>query len=497
MPELVIDDGDGAGGQGTDLSSGTGGNEPDDGSGGPPSDGTGGHGADGNDGTGGDGETGGSGGSGGTGGMDGNGTGGGSGGGAPAPSGYYESGDWHGFAFPIVIAGTIEPEDFSDVDGPPFCVSGQLEPTEAYEGLGGIGWNLNQGSCMTAGCSPPLGTATPTHDGIELELDNPDGNLLRIQVEEPNADANPDARWCVQLDEVDGKVFLPWTSFNTTCWDPSGGTYYAGGAIETLMVFAVGEGPGGSEVSFDFCIDGIKEADAPSTTCNLDDAAGAGSYTLTPGQHSEIEREGRSYLVHNAFDNADSNQVLAGTGTAFELTEQSGNVSTAGAPLGFSSVFIGELGGLSSDASKLPIRTSDVSSLPTAWAWSGGGGGSYLVRYELFFAMNAQSSPVASIQILLGGSGNIQPIGSLQGTVTVEGQPWELWKGPGSPEGTVYSFRAAATRASLTGDLKDYITVAEGQGLSPTLYLTAIAAGFEVWSGGVGLTSENFCAIVP
>src|SRR5690606_12058471 len=109
---------------------------------------------------GGDGETGGSGGSGGTGGMDGNGTGGGSGGGAPAPSGYYESGDWHGFAFPIVIAGTIEPEDFSDVDGPPFCVSGQLEPTEAYEGLGGIGWNLNQGSCMTAGCSPPLGTAT-------------------------------------------------------------------------------------------------------------------------------------------------------------------------------------------------------------------------------------------------------------------------------------------------------------------------------------------------
>lgn len=499
LPELIVDGTDGLGGEGPDDTGGSGG----DGTGGGGGN-TGGGGGDSGGGDSGGSDSGGgdSGGAstGGTGsggeGTGGDGTGGGSGGGSPI-GGYYESGDWYGYMFPLANAATIDPATFEETLGPPFCVAGVIEPTEAYDGLGGVGWNLNQDTCSGADCPSSKGTVTPSLEGVTLRLDNPDGNMLRLQAEGPNGGQDANERWCIDLGALDGSTFVPWSSFNTMCWAPGEGNDYANEPLQNFLVYAYGEGTGGDQVPFDFCIENLEESDAPSATCSLSDSEGTGTYSLsTDLEYIEVNREGHSYLVHNNFFNAaGTDQTVQGTGTRFEVLQQTGNLSTSGQPLGFPSVFIGDRQSLSSDTSGLPKLVGDISTLPTAWEWANAPSGTYLALYELTFSSSQAGAPVAFIQILLGG--NVTPIGTSQGNVLIEGQTWELWIGTATPEGTVYSYRTPTTRSSFTGDLAPFVDDAVNQGMPSSYYLQVVSAGFQIWAGGVGLVSENFCALVP
>jgi xyloglucan-specific endo-beta-1,4-glucanase len=57
----------------------------------------------------------------------------------------------------------------------------------------------------------------------------------------------------------------------------------------------------------------------------------------------------------------------------------------------------------------------------------------------------------------LGKYGDIQPIGSSQGTVNVGGTSWNLWYGPnGSMQ--VYSFVAPGNLTNWSGDVKNFYT---------------------------------------
>jgi len=95
----------------------------------------------------------------------------------------------------------------------------------------------------------------------------------------------------------------------------------------------------------------------------------------------------------------------------------------------------------------------------------------------------------------------VQPLGIDHGAVDVGGKPWRYWYcGSGCQDGVdVATFvPAAGSLNEYSFNLKDFIqhAVTSGQ-LQASWYLTNVFAGFEIWNGGVGLKSDNFCAVVP
>lgn len=83
----------------------------------------------------------------------------------------------------------------------------------------------------------------------------------------------------------------------------------------------------------------------------------------------------------------------------------------------------------------------------------------------------------------LGGAGPISSTGSPVATVTINGVSWKLYKGPNGST-TVYSFVAASTTKSYSGDLKNFFTyLAKNQGYPTSQYLLSIGAGTEPFTG--------------
>src|SRR5262249_12029096 len=145
-------------------------------------------------------------------------------GGAASPTtsggGYVVSGNWKGYAWTGAtgMGSTIMPMNFAGLAaGAPFCVMGSVAADPMY-GVGMLGVNLNQAATMDA----PLMTATPTGSGVMVDItNNMASTTLRIQIQTPDGDA--DHRWCAPVSGKGG--MMPWSAFNTKCWDNSGTTY--------------------------------------------------------------------------------------------------------------------------------------------------------------------------------------------------------------------------------------------------------------------------------
>jgi len=500
LPELIVD-GSGSGGDSSDLGGSSSGGGSSDGSGAVGSGsasagGSGGGAGSGGDGSGGTPAGGGTGGdgSGGTS-SGGSGSGGNGSGGQATVGGYYESGAWQGYVGTLASLGMIDPPDFDDTLGPPYCVSGEVSADDDFAGVAGWTWNLNQpADCTPAGCVPPLGTFVPTAEGVLITIDNELETELRVQILGPDGATDPDQVWCAPVPGVTGTSFIAWSSFETYCWNGTG-TAYIDQEIVTLQIVVPGPGPAGQPATtFDFCVESVVEADDAANGCDLGDPAGSGSYTFDSAfDYLEVSRENENYVVQaNFYNNQDGNQAITGTGTAFELIAQSGmSTNTA---LGFPSVYIGEQADVSSTGSGLPIRVEDITALPTAWSWTQPAAGNYLALYELWFNDPGSSTPSAYIQIILGGE--VTPIGTYQGNLEIGPNTWELWTGMLNGQAiTTYRY-ASAVFTQFEYDLTLFVDDAVYGGLSPNLELTMIAAGFQVWSGGVGAASNNFCALV-
>ena len=98
-----------------------------------------------------------------------------------------------------------------------------------------------------------------------------------------------------------------------------------------------------------------------------------------------------------------------------------------------------------------------------------------------------------------------QPIGATipNGTVTIGGKQFNIWYGMNGSK-PVVSYVAAQNFTSWTYSLADFIrdaTTRDCQSstkcVNPSWYLTAVFAGFEIWSGGVGLETKDFGVTVP
>ena len=182
---------------------------------------------------------------------------------------------------------------------------------------------------------------------------------------------------------------------------------------------------------------------------------------------------------------------------------------TVGMPKGYPSLFIGSYAGNQTAESNLPIKVSDITSVPTVFSTNSIplGMTDYNAAYDVWFTDT--SSPLgpsdyspppggAYLMVWLFKPTNRQPRGSNQHPDhTVEGVDgtWNVWVDPSSPP--CISYVSSEPLDALSFDLNDFIkdSVTNGYGITDSMYLSIVFAGFEIWGGADGLTG-SFCASV-
>jgi cellulose 1,4-beta-cellobiosidase len=128
--------------------------------------------------------------------------------------------------------------------------------------------------------------------------------------------------------------------------------------------------------------------------------------------------------------------------------------------------------------------------------------------YDVWFTANgtaltaSQSTPGAGgayLMVWLFKPSGRQPRGSA--TVTshaVSGVPgtWTVWIDNTDPP--CISYVSTGSLDALSFDLNYFIkdSVNNGYGLTSSMYLNIVFAGFEIWGGGNGLQTKQFCATV-
>ena len=448
------------------------------------------------------------------------------GGGAPTSGGgYLVNGAWKGYAWTAAtgMGSTIMPMNFAGLAaGAPLCVMGSVAATTDYSAVGMLGVNLNQAATMDA----PLMTVTPTGSGLMVDIMNTTSAILRVQVQAPDGDMNAEHRWCAPVAGKGG--LMPWTAFNTKCWDNSG-TAYAKEPISSVIITV--PGTTSAAVPFNFCLNNVGEsADATGGTPTAGSSGGAaGSSGGTAGMPGSsggggpgmgagmlsgnfdwhtVTRDSKEYIVQNNVWGGGGSQTVSYNGTSFEVTSHMGSSPTTGAPSSYPSVFIGSNNGHTTNGSGLPKQVSALGSVKTSWSHNGGPsiGGTYNAAYDVWFSTNAGGDSGAPsggyLMVWLYKTANVQPLGNTiaQSGVTIPGVEgtWDVWVGQqmGKP---CISYVRTSMLGSINYDLNAFIQDAvkrPEKAIQASWYLTNVFAGFEIWTGGMGLKTHEFSAVV-
>ena len=259
-------------------------------------------------------------------------------------------------------------------------------------------------------------------------------------------------------------------------------------------------------------------------------AAGAGGVVgdgCTPGQmtmsgtlmgrfgSTKPVVDGKEYFLQvNEWGASDPQVVAYGGDFFFKMTTQMASRPTTGAPTGFPSMFIGANSRNSTMGSNLPKAISALTTVPTTWVWNDNGTladtttNVYNVAYDVWFSTNAAGEPTASgpsggyLMVWLYDPPAAEPIGGdpMVEDVTIPGVSgtWDIWIGLNGTRPCISYVRTETTLA-LSFDLNAFIKDAvmnRPNTIDAGWHLTNIFTGFEIWTGGVGLESTAFCAIV-
>lgn len=288
------------------------------------------------------------------------------------------------------------------------------------------------------------------------------------------------------------------------------GKPYTNQPIVAAMVMVPGSAT--AATSSDFCVNELIEANSDAAPagmgCTLTEGPGQGGGNVTGDETRSVTRAGQNYVVqNNVWNGSKTAQTLAVSGVSFELTSQGNSQGTNGAPSSYPSVFMGSNFGRTTAASGLPKQVSALKAVPTGWRWSGSAGGQWNAAYDVWFSKNAggdSGSPSAGfLMVWLRDPDGAQPLGSPTGTETVAGKSWQVWTCPGACQNgvPVISYLPANNAAitEMTFDLNHFIKNAQQKypaQMQPGWYLTNVFAGFEIWSGGQRIKTQDFCAVV-
>jgi len=224
------------------------------------------------------------------------------------------------------------------------------------------------------------------------------------------------------------------------------------------------------------------------------------------------------FLQVNEWGASATQRMAYGGDFFFKMTDQQASRATDMGPTGFPSLFIGANAGHATAGSNLPKQVSALTAVPTTWNWKDNGTltntatNSYNATYDVWFSTQPQGEPAASnpsggfLMVWLYDPPDAQPIGrALYSAITVPGiaGTWDVWIGTnGARPCTSYvrTERTPSMSFDLNAFIKDAVSNRRDASGQPTIqdswYLTNVFIGFEIWRGGIGLETTNFCAVV-
>lgn len=161
-------------------------------------------------------------------------------------------GCWHGYAFAGAdTASTAMPTSFAMCGaGCMLRFSGSVAASATFSGTAYLGFNVGQAANGTSG------TVVPAGAGLTVNFTNTGGSPLRVQIQGPTGDTVATDRWCADLVGAAGPVTVPYTTFNTMCWDNSG-TAYAKQPIKAIQLVIPGSDM--EAVPFDVTLTSVTE----------------------------------------------------------------------------------------------------------------------------------------------------------------------------------------------------------------------------------------------
>jgi len=443
----------------------------------------------------------------------------------PAAASFFSSGLWSGpvLAEGVLAGTTLNPANYdARAEGAPFCLQGQVanDVPMNFRGVARIKFLLSQ----AAGAAPAA--VTPQAGGLAFTFTRTTGSLIRVMLHAPagtQLPANPDGSipegWCYAVPEVQGQVFVPYTQFNTTCYErtPTGATY-ARQPIEAVSF----NSPGSDQqpIDYNFCVAGIADAGdvaaAPPAPAGFFDGDIAGTLRAGFERAVVLDPNGRKLVVQsNAWGDVVANsQQLTYTNNSFTVSaapQRSGGDPNV--PLSFPSIYVGESGFIDGAQAistrrfdNLPIAINQIQSIPTTFAHNATNQDAN-ATYDVWFAAQPPTAEYgtatgAFLMVWTHKPGNRNAIGNMTRTATVGGRQWQVIVGLRSEGGAatggdanapVISYLSNQTIPNYSFDLKDFIDDAVNAGeLNGNFFLTDVFAGFEIWSGGQNLNVSNF-----
>jgi hypothetical protein len=221
---------------------------------------------------------------------------------------------------------------------------------------------------------------------------------------------------------------------------------------------------------------------AQSSTC-----APFGTFSLSSG----------TYTVQNNEWNSSTTQCISATEpSSFSITQSAISNPTNGAPGSYPSIYRGCHWGNCTTNSGLPLQVSNIGSALTSWNTTQPGSGAYDVAYDVWFnqtpSTNGQPDG-AELMIWLNSIGGVQPAGSPIGQVTIGGASYTVWTVRISTWNYVAYVNNSPTTAVTNLDLHAFINDAVTRNsINSSWYLIDVEAGFELWQGGTGLSTNSF-----
>jgi hypothetical protein len=217
----------------------------------------------------------------------------------------------------------------------------------------------------------------------------------------------------------------------------------------------------------------------------------------TCAQWGTISIQNNAYIYQQDEWNSAHLQCATVSGVGFKLTRADFDLPN-GLPATYPSIYVGCQWGRCTDpaASHLPIQESHLAKATTSVdTQEVTGEENFDVAYDIWFnQMPATSGQPDGTEVMvwINHSGFPQPVGS-RATVAIDGATWDVYTSTQTTWNMVSYVRDPGTSSAADLDLKPFFADAISRGsLNPSWYLIAVEMGFEVWTGGQGLSIRDY-----
>lgn len=163
----------------------------------------------------------------------------------------------------------------------------------------------------------------------------------------------------------------------------------------------------------------------------------------------------------------------------------------------YSSIVLGWQWGWKLSNTGLPVRLWDNHNINTGWNYKVSGSGIMNVSYDLWLHTMANpgggNDPSDEVMVWLYRAGGAGPLGTYQGTVSIGGADWDLYRGNVGSR-NVFSFVRRSNTTSATLNLRDFLhhLIYTRGWISNAKYLTSVQAGTEVFTGNGQLDTNSY-----